>query len=400
MCTESCKKFVALNLRKKEIKNKRVLEVGSYNVNGSCKESVMKLEPSEYIGVDIRMGPNVDVLCDIANLVRKFGENSFDVVICTEVLEHVYNWKGAINQLKMVCKNVIFITTRSKGFPVHDYPDDFWRYETSDMIDIFNDFIIRKCQPDLGDKNEPGVFLKACRDHDHFLTDLSGFALFSVKDDKRVCYENYKSLDELALEYGTDKSSKIHNYTKWYEMHLGYLRRDINNLLEIGIWEGASLRMWRDYFEYAMIHGIDSDNSRSFTERGIKTYLCDQSNVEDINKLKSMTPYFDIIIDDGSHIGDDVIKTFNLMFNRVKMGGWYVIEDTQASYDSRLKTDVTTMEFFKGLLDQVNLFNGSTYYKEPLANIKWEQQEFSYHERWIECMYFYPRMIFIKKREG
>jgi 2-polyprenyl-3-methyl-5-hydroxy-6-metoxy-1,4-benzoquinol methylase len=69
------------------------------------------------------------------NLVKEFGKNSFDVVISTEMLEHVVEWKPVIANMKQVVKpgGVIVITTRSQGFPFHEYPVDAWRFEVSDM---------------------------------------------------------------------------------------------------------------------------------------------------------------------------------------------------------------------------------------------------------------------------
>jgi len=91
MCHVSCVIFGASNLSKEEIQGKRVIELGSYDVNGSLRTYVKSLNPSEYIGVDIKKGPGVDIVCDAENIVDKFGNEAFDVVISTELLEHVRN---------------------------------------------------------------------------------------------------------------------------------------------------------------------------------------------------------------------------------------------------------------------------------------------------------------------
>jgi SAM-dependent methyltransferase len=134
--------FAAKNLDKSEIKGKRVIDVGSYDFNGSIRPLIESWEPAEYIGVDILDGASVDVVCNADDLVDKFGKESFDVVLSLEMLEHSRNWKRSISNIKNICKpnGIILITTRSYGYPCHGFPNDFWRYELEDMKHIFSDF--------------------------------------------------------------------------------------------------------------------------------------------------------------------------------------------------------------------------------------------------------------------
>ena len=64
-------------------------------------------------------------------------------------------------------------------------------------------------------------------------------------------------LDELALKYGTDKGSQYHNYCNKYDKILFPLREKFTNILEIGVANGSSVRMWEEYFPNATIHGVD-----------------------------------------------------------------------------------------------------------------------------------------------
>jgi len=127
--------FFIENAKSDEFEEKRVIEVGSKYVNGSVRPMIEKfLNPKEYVGVDIEKGKFVDVILDAEKLVDYFGKESFDVVISTELLEHVTNWRSIINNMKEILKRTdIYITTCSKGFPYHAYPYDFWRYEVEDM---------------------------------------------------------------------------------------------------------------------------------------------------------------------------------------------------------------------------------------------------------------------------
>jgi len=118
------------------------------------------------------------VILPAEKLVEYFGPESFDIVISTELLEHVQNWRLVINSMKSVLKRggYIYITTRSYGFPYHAYPYDFWRYEIEDMKKIFSDFEIIKL---IKDHEVSGIFLKA-KKTSNTLIDLSNIALYSM----------------------------------------------------------------------------------------------------------------------------------------------------------------------------------------------------------------------------
>ena len=161
MCNGQCIQFGQSSLTPDEIKDKDILDVGANDVNGSYKTYFIQHNPKSYIGVDIQSGNCVDKVCSVYDLVKEFGENSFDIVISTEMMEHVEDWRLAISQMKKVLRptGYILITTRSKGFGFHSYPDDFWRYELKDMLEIFSDFKVWKLESDSTE--QPGVFIKA-----------------------------------------------------------------------------------------------------------------------------------------------------------------------------------------------------------------------------------------------
>lgn len=174
---------------------KRILEVGSKYV----RPLVEKLcRPREYVGVDIEKGMYVDVVLPAEQLVERFGKGSFDVVISTELLEHVKDWRLVINNMKDVLKHngIIFISTRSYGFPYHGYPHDYWRYEIEDMKRIFQDFTIFFLQKD---HLALGVFLKAQKPEHHVKNTLDGIALYSMAIGKRTLVTPSLSLERKIL---------------------------------------------------------------------------------------------------------------------------------------------------------------------------------------------------------
>ncbi|NLV08378.1 methyltransferase domain-containing protein [Halomicrobium mukohataei] len=177
--------FVAKALTESEIEGCRILEVGSRNINGSVRPIIESRNPQNYTGVDMVDGKGVDEVVDATNIVEEFGENSFDVVVSTEMLEHAKNWKNTINNIKRVCENegVIVLTTRSKGFKFHGYPNDYWRYEVGDMKEIFKDHKIELLE---SDPESPGVFIKASKPCEFSQKDISQQPLYSVVSGKRT----------------------------------------------------------------------------------------------------------------------------------------------------------------------------------------------------------------------
>lgn len=188
MCNQWCLDFVAENIRPEEVQGKIIVESGSRDVNGSARGIVQRLGPAQYIGTDIEPGPGVDQICDAVQLVETFGEQSVDMLISTEVVEHVEFWREVISNYKRILKpgGVLFITTRSKGFPYHGYPGDYWRYEDIDMREIFSDFEILSLAWDLKDQMGPGIFIKAKRPEDFVEKDLSDYELYSINTDCRA----------------------------------------------------------------------------------------------------------------------------------------------------------------------------------------------------------------------
>lgn len=179
MCNGACMLFIRENLSRRETEGRRVLEIGALNVNGSPREIVLPLSPRSYTGVDLTEGAGVDEVCDVTELSARFGTGSFDVVLSTEMLEHVRDWRGAISNIKDVLKpgGLLLLTTRSRGYPYHGYPYDFWRYEEDDIRAIFSDMTVLSV---ARDPLVPGIFLKARKPDNYSPGDLSGLELYSV----------------------------------------------------------------------------------------------------------------------------------------------------------------------------------------------------------------------------
>lgn len=134
-------------------------------------------------------------------------------------------------------------------------------------------------------------------------------------------------LSKLAEKYGADKWGK-HHYTPFYFDLFEFDRTHITKVIEIGAGEGASLRMWREFFPNAMIYGADNQDNRIFKETRIEVIKCDQSKREDLLNLIKTTGFdIDLFVDDGSHKPEDQIFTLATVMPMLKKGATYVIED-------------------------------------------------------------------------
>ena len=160
------------------------------------------------------------------------------------------------------------------------------------------------------------------------------------------------------MRHGTDKNSTYHNYLQHYEKELYDRRKESITLLEIGVHTGASLRTWQEYFINGSITGVDIDPAcLSHAAERTKIILANQSNNDDLQRLASLGPW-DFIIDDGSHVWDDQIMSFQTLFPSISCNGLYIIEDMQTSYGMHTAkysgTGITrTSEFVHTLADWV-----------------------------------------------
>jgi len=139
---------------------KRVLDVGSRHINGTVKDCIREAEmgaPDEIIGIDFVDGENVDIVMNGHDLVEKFGENSFDAVMCTETLEHDNKFWITVEQMRKVVKpgGWLLITVPGIHFFRHDYPSDYYRFTDSALKEVmfegFEDVMVET----YSDDNDP-----------------------------------------------------------------------------------------------------------------------------------------------------------------------------------------------------------------------------------------------------
>ncbi len=138
------------------------LEVGSYNVNGSTRH----LFELPYTGIDTRPGPGVDLVVDGSIGYYQANAGTFGVVVSTETLEHDPRPWVTVNGMGLALRpgGWCVLTARGYGFPVHDYPSDYWRFTPEAFAILLYDagLTVLEVSPDP-DPASPGVFAVALK---------------------------------------------------------------------------------------------------------------------------------------------------------------------------------------------------------------------------------------------
>jgi hypothetical protein len=178
----------------------------------------------------------------------------------------------------------------------------------------------------------------------------------------RTTPPNERSLAETFANHSGNVAFKWQQYIPIYETEFRRFIDEGNpiSLLEIGVLNGGSLQIWRDYFpEGSRIYGIDINPACASLQLGerIEVLIGDACDPEIASRLLG-DKRFGVVVDDGSHRSDDVVATFAILFERVEYGGIYMIEDCHTSYWDKygggyLKPN-STIEWAKTLADAVN----------------------------------------------
>lgn len=203
-------------------------------------------------------------------------------------------------------------------------------------------------------------------------------------------------------------SDKWSSYLPYYDRLFKEYKNSPIRLLEIGVQNGGSLETWSKYFNNACsLIGCDIDSKCSvlkYNDSRIHVVVGDANDINTRQTILNLSNNFDIIIDDGSHISNDIINTFLLYFEHLVPDGLFVIEDTHTLYyDSHgggVLNDLSAYNFFKKLIDVINYqFWGrelsiDTYFRTyfPLGRLPRFIKE-----GWIESIEFRNSLIVIKK---
>jgi hypothetical protein len=195
-------------------------------------------------------------------------------------------------------------------------------------------------------------------------------------------------LKAIGLRHGTDKA--VHNfkgvtyldvYAEYVPVHAVDCAPTVDCMLEIGVYKGASLRTWREYFpKTTEVWGLDIDPSVAKGDPLIVTGS--QTDPEAIAKV-APGKLFDLVVDDGSHLVQHIITSFELIWPRVAPGGLYVIEDLLMSYVEDM----------------------SSTHRDSVAGVSWPGQKYNNpeecrNERWRFNSWIMGKIGALDRQEG
>lgn len=180
------------------------------------------------------------------------------------------------------------------------------------------------------------------------------------------------------LFYGHDgrRITKWHHYLALYQRYFAPVRARRRKaggpvrFLELGVWHGGSLRLWRRFFgPDAVIFGIDVDpRCAERTDGNGEVRIGSQSDPAFLAGVVEEMGGLDIVLDDASHRGPDQIASFRALYPLIERGGLYACEDVVSSYnphyDGGYRAGGSFIEFVKGLLDDLH-----TWYSEEIEPV-------------------------------
>lgn len=182
------------------------------------------------------------------------------------------------------------------------------------------------------------------------------------------------------------------HYFPIYDRYFRNFRNKNVTFLEIGVQNGGSLQMWKDYFgASAKIIGVDiEEECRRFADDQITVEIGSQEDTGFWEYIKSKYPRVDILLDDGGHTMNQQIVTYNEMFTHLSDGGIYLCEDLHTSYweayGGGLHKEDSFVEFCKSIVDDINVYHHDKSWQE------------NYNTTHVSGIHFYDSIVVIEKR--
>lgn len=213
------------------------------------------------------------------------------------------------------------------------------------------------------------------------------------------------TLYDIFLRNRRQDIAKWHHYFDVYERHLAPYHNRPVTLLEIGLWQGGSLRMWREYFgPAARICGIDVDPATAAYRRdGYEIFVGDQADPAFLGRVKQALPAIDIVIDDGGHRMSQQVASFEALYPATT--DVYIVEDTHTSYwpEYQDRAEGTFIDYAKDKVDALHEWHrkheNRRFYMVPPED-RTETIEVSAFCAQTRGVHFYDSMVVFEKGEN
>lgn len=196
--------------------------------------------------------------------------------------------------------------------------------------------------------------------------------------------------------------NKSETFLKRYDRFFAELQRDDPVIVELGVLEGDSVRLWKDLFPRATVLCFDCRQPRQPLPPEVVFIQGMQDDPADLRKLVERASEFDVVIDDCSHLAGPTRTAFTILFPFLRPGGFYVIEDWGTGYwpqwpDGELPQGANHLAgmvgFVKELVDGVGISAQNRLRNPPpIREANWSTKNSPY-----EYVTFFPGMVAVKK---
>jgi|SRR5689334_8499828 len=187
---------------------------------------------------------------------------------------------------------------------------------------------------------------------------------------------------------------KWKHYFEIYDRHFSRFRGTDVHIVELGVYQGGSLQMWKHYFgPKCRIYGVDiNPDCQRLEEERVEIFIGDQEDRAFLRSLVKKIPRIDILIDDGGHKMKQQISAYEELFPHIASDGVYLCEDLHTSYwddfDGGYRRKGTFIEYSKNFIDDLNGWHS----REPK---KFAVTEFT---RSVHSLHYYDSILVIEKR--
>lgn len=191
------------------------------------------------------------------------------------------------------------------------------------------------------------------------------------------------------------RSIKHLSYFHTYPELLESYRNKKITFVEIGVLDGGSLFMWREFFgPKARIIGVEfNPDAKRWEKDGFEIYIGSQSDKKFWDRFFKKIGSVDIILDDGGHTNEQQIVTAYKTIPHIKDGGMLIVEDTHASYMTRFgnPSSVSFIEWCKSLIDNINsrfpnIHQSRLPYKNHVSSIQFYESIVCFHIDRTKCI--------------
>jgi len=203
-------------------------------------------------------------------------------------------------------------------------------------------------------------------------------------------------MSQFQKYFDNNTTNAIHKWIHYFDIYDFWFKKYKKIpivILEIGVYQGGSLNMWRDYFgEDAQIYAIDINPlCKQFETKNTKIFIGSQEDKEFLKYVKTQVPKFDILIDDGGHTMQQQIVSFEELYEHIKDDGLYLCEDLHTSYwenyGGGYNNPKSFIEYSKKFIDSINAWHSRD--KQLIVN------DFTKH---TYALHYYDSVLVIEKK--